>query len=115
MYHDTGNKEGITVVPALVLEYAEHGSLKSYQEAGYGRSLYEKLDIAFDTARGLEGLHEAGIVHGDVKPSNLLVFKHPTKKIVPVPSSARYLLFRLDAMDDYRRRSGLSQHFTRRR
>ncbi|KAF5702441.1 serine threonine kinase [Fusarium globosum] len=82
MYHNTGNKEGITVVPALVLEYAEYGSLKSYQEAGYAQSLHEKLDIAIDTARGLEGLHEAGIVHGDVKPSNLLVFKHPTKKTV---------------------------------
>ncbi|KAF4434886.1 serine threonine kinase [Fusarium acutatum] len=82
MYHDTGNKEGITVVPALVLEYAEFGNLKSYQEAGYARSLHEKLDIAIDAARGLEGLHEAGIVHGDVKPSNLLVFKHPTKKSV---------------------------------
>ncbi|KAG4271775.1 serine/threonine protein kinase [Fusarium proliferatum] len=82
MYHDTGNQEGITVVPALVLEYAEYGSLKSYQEAGYAQSLHEKLDIAIDTARGLEGLHEAGIVHGDVKPSNLLVFKHPTKKTV---------------------------------
>ncbi|KAG4286048.1 serine/threonine protein kinase [Fusarium proliferatum] len=80
MYHDTGNQEGITVVPALVLEYAEYGSLKSYQEAGYAQSLHEKLDIAIDTARGLEGLHEAGIVHGDVKPSNLLVFKHATKK-----------------------------------
>ncbi|KAF5610262.1 serine threonine kinase [Fusarium subglutinans] len=82
MYHDTGNKEGITVVPALVLEYAEYGNLKSYQEAGYARSLHEKLDIAIDAARGLEGLHEAGIVHGDVKPSNLLVFKHPTKKTI---------------------------------
>ncbi|KAF5985545.1 serine threonine kinase [Fusarium coicis] len=82
MYHDTGNKEETTVVPALVLEYAEDGSLKSYQEAGYARSLHEKLDIALDAARGLEGLHEAGIVHGDVKPSNLLVFKHPTKKII---------------------------------
>ncbi|KAG7418438.1 Dual serine/threonine and tyrosine protein kinase [Fusarium oxysporum f. sp. rapae] len=82
MYHDTGNKEGIRVVPALVLEYAEYGNLKSYQEAGYAHSLHEKLEIAIDAARGLEGLHEAGIVHGDVKPSNLLVFKHPTKKTV---------------------------------
>ncbi|KAF4502136.1 serine threonine kinase [Fusarium agapanthi] len=82
MYHDTGNKEGVTVVPALVLEYAEYGNLKSYQEAGYARSLHEKLDIAIDAARGLEGLHEAGIVHGDVKPSNLLVFKHPTRKTI---------------------------------
>ncbi|KAF5625579.1 serine threonine kinase [Fusarium sp. NRRL 52700] len=82
MYHDNGNKEGIRVVPALVLEYAEYGNLKSYQEAGYAPSLHEKLDIAIDAARGLEGLHEAGIVHGDVKPSNLLVFRHPNKKAV---------------------------------
>ncbi|KAF4338678.1 serine threonine kinase [Fusarium beomiforme] len=82
MYHDNGNKEGIRVVPALVLEYAQYGSLKSYQEAGYASSLEEKLKIALDTARGLKGLHEAGIVHGDVKPSNLLVFKHPTRKII---------------------------------
>ncbi|KAF4959069.1 hypothetical protein FGADI_1947 [Fusarium gaditjirri] len=82
MYHDTGNKEGIRVVPALVLEYAEYGNLKSYQEAGYAHSLHEQLDIAVDAARGLEGLHEAGIVHGDIKPSNLLVFKHPIRKTV---------------------------------
>ncbi|KAF9760661.1 hypothetical protein IL306_004212 [Fusarium sp. DS 682] len=82
MYHDNGNKEGIRVVPALVLEYAEYGNLKSYQEAGYARSLREKLDVALDAARGLQGLHEAGIVHGDVKPSNLLVFKHPSRKMV---------------------------------
>ncbi|KAM0552681.1 hypothetical protein ACHAPJ_007778 [Fusarium lateritium] len=82
MYHDTGNEEGIRVLPALVLEYAEHGSVKTFQEAGYGNSLEEKLNIALDTARGLEALHDSGIVHGDIKPSNLLVFKHPTRKFI---------------------------------
>nr|CEG03470.1 unnamed protein product [Fusarium acuminatum CS5907] len=82
MYHDTGNEEGIRVVPALVLEYAEHGSLKAFQEAGYARSLEERLNIALDTARGLEALHGSGIVHGDIKPSNLLIFKHPTRNFI---------------------------------
>ncbi|KAF9769374.1 hypothetical protein IL306_013217 [Fusarium sp. DS 682] len=79
MYHGIGNDEGIRVLPALVLEYAEHRSLKSFQEAGYARSLEERLSIALDTARGLEALHDSGIVHGDIKPSNLLVFKHLTR------------------------------------
>ncbi|KAH6954812.1 ankyrin repeat-containing domain protein [Fusarium avenaceum] len=82
MYHDTGNEEGIRILPALVLEYAEHGSLKAFQEAGYARSMEERLGIALDTARGLEILHSSGIVHGDIKPSNLLVFKHPTRKYI---------------------------------
>ncbi|KAJ3537213.1 hypothetical protein NM208_g6413 [Fusarium decemcellulare] len=80
MYHDTGDHEGIRVLPALVLEYAEYGSVKAFQEAGYATSLEDKLSIAVDTARGLEALHDSGIIHGDVKPSNLLVFKHPTRK-----------------------------------
>ncbi|KAJ4248783.1 hypothetical protein NW762_012621 [Fusarium torreyae] len=82
MYHDTGNEEGIRVLPALVLDYAQHGSVKAFQEAGYGNSLEEKLNIALDTARGLEALHDSGIVHGDIKPSNLLVFKHPTRRYI---------------------------------
>ncbi|KAM0213045.1 hypothetical protein ACHAQD_009487 [Fusarium lateritium] len=82
MYHDTGNEQGIRVLPALVLEYAEYGSLKAFQEAGYARSVEERLRIALDTARGLEALHDSGIVHGDIKPSNLLVFKHPTRSYI---------------------------------
>ncbi|SPJ70409.1 uncharacterized protein FTOL_00137 [Fusarium torulosum] len=82
MYHDTGSEEGIRVLPALVLEYAEHGSLKAFQEAGYARSMEERLGIALDTARGLGALHNSGIVHGDIKPSNLLVFQHPTRKYI---------------------------------
>ncbi|KAM0355025.1 hypothetical protein ACHAPU_000875 [Fusarium lateritium] len=82
MYHGTGNEDGIRVLPALVLEYAEHGSLKAFQEAGYARSLEERLRIAIDIARGLEVLHDSGIVHGDIKPSNLLVCKDPTRNYI---------------------------------
>ncbi|KAF4462295.1 serine threonine kinase, partial [Fusarium albosuccineum] len=39
MYHDTGDHEEIRVLPALVLEYAEYGSVKAFQEAGYATSL----------------------------------------------------------------------------
>ncbi|KAF6791058.1 hypothetical protein CSOJ01_14416 [Colletotrichum sojae] len=84
MYHDTG--EASTgwprILPALVLEYADYGSLKAFQEHGFGSSLSDRIRIATETATGLKALHDSGIVHGDIKPSNLLVCKHPTRNFV---------------------------------
>jgi serine/threonine protein kinase len=56
MYHDTGVNE---ILPALVLEFIG------------------KLDILLDAASGLQALngHEARIIHGDLKTSNLLIWK----------------------------------------
>ncbi|KAF7556850.1 hypothetical protein G7Z17_g1092 [Cylindrodendrum hubeiense] len=82
MYHDTGNVEGCRILPALVLEFAEYGSVKTFQELGNATSFQDKLCIAIDTANGLEVLHSSGVVHGDVKPSNLLVCKHATRKFI---------------------------------
>ena len=39
-------------------------------------------DIVLQTARGLAAAHEAGIVHRDIKPPNLLVTKHGDVKIL---------------------------------
>ncbi|WYZ46831.1 hypothetical protein EsH8_IX_001056 [Colletotrichum jinshuiense] len=84
MYHDTkeDTTTGLRILPALVLEYAEYGSLKAYQEAGGGQSFSDQIQIAMDTAKGLKALHDCGVIHGDVKPSNLLVCKHPTKMFI---------------------------------
>lgn len=82
IYHDAGDIDTSNIIPALVLEFAEFGSVKDYQQNGYGTSYAEKLDIVRDAARGLEALHSCGIIHGDIKPSNLLVFKHPDRKFV---------------------------------
>jgi Protein tyrosine and serine/threonine kinase len=73
MYHDAGDNE---ILPALILEFAEFGSVKSYQEYGYGRLVEDKLDILLDAGSGLQALHEAGIIHGYLNASNLLVCKH---------------------------------------
>jgi serine/threonine protein kinase len=37
------------------------------------RGLYDRLKLARDVAKGMHWLHEIGIVHGDLKPANLLV------------------------------------------
>ncbi|PHH77650.1 hypothetical protein CDD80_380 [Ophiocordyceps camponoti-rufipedis] len=82
MYHDAGDEEGSIILPALVLEYAAFGNLKTFQEEGNGHSFEDKIDIAIDTAKGIEALHACGVIHGDVKNSNMLVCKHPTRKFI---------------------------------
>ncbi|KAF2185573.1 hypothetical protein K469DRAFT_778594 [Zopfia rhizophila CBS 207.26] len=39
-------------------------------------------NIFLDIALGLEALHDVGIVHGDVKTGNILVFAHPQREVV---------------------------------
>ncbi|KAH8674642.1 hypothetical protein BGZ60DRAFT_373143 [Tricladium varicosporioides] len=82
VYYDAGEVGNSNILPALVIEYAELGSVKSYQENGYGCSVDDKIDIVTDAARGIQALHESGIIHGDLKTSNLLVCKHPSRKFI---------------------------------
>jgi len=42
----------------------------------------EALDLAIQIARGLSAAHAANIVHRDVKPSNIIITKNGTAKIV---------------------------------
>jgi serine/threonine protein kinase len=39
---------------------------------------FMKMRFCSDIAKGLEAIHEAGFVHGDLKPANILVFRKAT-------------------------------------
>lgn len=49
--------EGPRILPALVLEYAEYGHLKSFQAMAYAICFSDKKKIAMDVANGLNALH----------------------------------------------------------
>ncbi len=69
----------ISGVPSVFSEWMDGGSLKDILRDG---SLYNGtedetrkkiLDIAIQTARGLQYSHERGMIHQDVKPGNILL------------------------------------------
>jgi serine/threonine protein kinase len=59
--------------PYLVVDYSDHGSLTHYLKK-IKPALWERQQLALDVAAGLQALHENNIIHGDVKPDNVLVF-----------------------------------------
>ncbi|KAK6333770.1 hypothetical protein TWF730_003953 [Orbilia blumenaviensis] len=62
--------------PVLVFQKSEHGDLKNFMCSGAGISLGfdQKLKLCDDVAVGITALHEMDIVHGDIKPMNVLIF-----------------------------------------
>ncbi len=57
--------------PFLVMERLAGGTLERKLAAGRP-PLFEGIEILSQLAAGLDAIHEAGLVHGDVKPSNVL-------------------------------------------
>lgn len=66
--HEVGESEGRTFI---AMEFVEGGSLEGFraQDVGVRRC----VELHVQAARGLAAAHEAGIVHRDFKPSNVLV------------------------------------------
>ncbi|HEX4132145.1 MAG TPA: protein kinase, partial [Pirellulales bacterium] len=66
----------------LVMEYVEGKDLAAMVKANGPLAVAQGVDYVVQAARGLEHAHQEGIVHRDVKPSNLLLSKHGTVKIL---------------------------------
>ncbi|MGW0120044.1 protein kinase domain-containing protein [Streptomyces sp. NPDC003327] len=74
-------------VPRVFAEYVPGGSLRDLiadrrlYEGGPAEALARVLDLAIQTARGLDHAHGRGLVHRDVKPGNVLVDVDGTAKV----------------------------------
>lgn len=82
IWHNSGTIDTPRIVPALVMEFAQLGTLSSFQARGMGHGIIDKFDICQDVARGLHHMHLHGIIHGDLKASNVLLCKHQQRPFI---------------------------------
>ncbi|CEI67966.1 hypothetical protein FVEN_g7761 [Fusarium venenatum] len=67
-------------MPMIVLEFAHLGTLTEYLSTEK-LGIDSKLQVARDVGTGLQALHTCGIMHGDLKLDNILMFKGRDGKI----------------------------------
>ena len=78
--HEIAEANGRTFI---AMAFIEGDSLEAKIEAG-PLKLKDALDIAIQTAQGLQAAHEKKIVHRDIKPANLMVTGEGAKQLVTI-------------------------------
>ncbi|SPO05336.1 uncharacterized protein DNG_08023 [Cephalotrichum gorgonifer] len=59
--------------PALILEGTKFGDLLKFRSSR-SLTLRERLGLCMDITSALSALHTHGVIHGDLKPNNILIF-----------------------------------------
>ncbi|KAJ3301180.1 hypothetical protein HDV03_001215 [Kappamyces sp. JEL0829] len=59
--------------PYLVMQYMANGNVADYLRRNPQTSLYDRVKILTDTSFGMAYLHKKGVIHGDLKPDNILL------------------------------------------
>jgi serine/threonine-protein kinase len=68
--------------PFIVMELLDGLPLQEYLHGPASPALDAKLDLMLQICDGLQNAHQAGVVHRDVKPSNLMVLHDGTLKVL---------------------------------
>ncbi len=82
--YDTGEDMATGVpVPYIVMEYVDGRTVRDLLQEGGHRLLPERsLEIIDGVLRALEYSHQAGIVHRDIKPGNVMVTRNGDIKVM---------------------------------
>lgn len=67
--------------PYLVMELVDGGRLDAYIAASQPLTEKQALEVCRDVAEGLKAAHAAGLMHGDIKPANILFDQHGVAKV----------------------------------
>lgn len=67
--------------PYLVMELVDGGRLDAFITSGQPLTEAQALDICLDVAEGLKSAQDAGLMHGDIKPANILFDKKGVAKV----------------------------------
>ncbi len=68
--------------PFIVMELLDGKPLNEHLLSEVPPTLDEKLDLMMQVLDGLQNAHQAGVVHRDIKPNNLLVLRDGTLKVL---------------------------------
>jgi len=71
----------------VVSDCMEGGSLLGMLEAGHLLSPSQTLMVGLDAARGLEHIHRQGMIHGDIRPSNILFSRRGRARLADLATS----------------------------
>ena len=77
--HDLGEADGIRF---LTMEYVPGTTLRELLDRRGALALSPGLQIAKQLCRGLTAVHEAGIIHRDIKPQNIMVLPNGVVKLM---------------------------------
>jgi eukaryotic-like serine/threonine-protein kinase len=77
--HDLGEADGLRF---LTMEYVPGTTLRDILDKKGAISLSPGLQIAKQLCRGLAAVHEAGIIHRDIKPPNIMVLPNGVVKLM---------------------------------
>ena len=88
--YDTGEDMSTGVpVPYIVMEYVDGRTVRDLLIEGHRLLPQRALEIISGVLRALEYSHQAGIVHRDIKPGNVMVTRNGDVKVLDFGSPAR--------------------------
>ena len=72
-----------SLIPVFALDFARFGTLEQFLDRNTGQITWNHcLNLTIDVATGVAALHACDYVHGDIKPSSVLLYAHEERDVV---------------------------------